>query len=300
VVNPVMSASYSPAYDKGNYCAICHSQVKNLDNNKSWNRKKVYSDSEWQGFDIGDDTVLPVQTTYQEWKNWQDGLLADDSNKGKKCQDCHLSWRKEMLPYDNYVIDGHARNMWGTKRDPQNIRPHHFDGGTKTQLATALSMELEGRVKEGILEIDVFITNTNGGHWIPTGDPMRNVMLVLSATDSDGKSLKKTKGEELPGWAGIGKIDDGNYAGLPGKMFAKVLKDTDGNINVPFWRADSVESDTRIRPKSTVKLTYQFKIENEDDEPMVEAKLIYRPFIKSLAKIKKWENTDITIAESAW
>ncbi|WP_299976738.1 multiheme c-type cytochrome [Desulfobacula sp.] len=300
VVNTVMSASYSPAFDKGNFCAACHSQIKKSDNKDTWNRKQVYTDAEWKSFDIGDDSVIPVQTTYQEWKTWQNSLPADDSNKGKRCQDCHMSWRKEMLPYDNYIIDGQARNMWGTKRDPQNIRPHHFDGGTQIQLKTALSMEIEGEINGNILDVNVFITNTNGGHWIPTGDPMRNVMMVLSATDSDGKVLKKIKGEELPTWTGIGKIEDGNYAGLPGKMFSKVLKDKKGNINVPFWQATEVAADTRIRPKTTIKLTYQFKIENPDDEPVAEAKLIYRPFMKSLAKVKKWESNDILITQTAW
>jgi hypothetical protein len=27
-----------------------------------------------------------------------------------------MSWRKDMLPYDNYVVDGMARRMWGTYR----------------------------------------------------------------------------------------------------------------------------------------------------------------------------------------
>ncbi|MCF6248363.1 MAG: cytochrome c family protein [Desulfobacula sp.] len=300
VVNTVMSASYSPVFDKANYCAACHSQIRKSDNNEIWDRSRVYTDAEWENFDIGDDSVIPVQTTYQEWKSWQASLVADDGNKGKRCQDCHMSWRKEMLPYDNYIIDGQARNMWGTRRDPQNIRPHHFDGGTQIQLKTALSMEMEGQINDNILEIKVFITNTNGGHWIPTGDPMRNVMLVLSATDSDGKPLEKIKGEELPSWTGVGKIEQGNYAGLPGKMFAKVLSDKQGNINVPFWKATAVLKDTRIRPKTTVTLTYQFEIENLDDEPMAEAKLIYRPFMKSLAKIKKWESNDILITETAW
>ncbi|NOX33720.1 MAG: hypothetical protein GXP56_08270 [Deltaproteobacteria bacterium] len=300
VVNPVMSASHSPIFDKGNYCATCHSQVKKLDGKTTWDRNKVYSDAEWKGFDIGDDSVIPVQTTYQEWKSWQTGLAPGDSNKGKKCQDCHMSWRKAMLPYDNYIIDGQARNMWGTKRDPGNIRPHQFDGGTKIQLKTALSMEMEGKINDGILDINVFITNTNGGHWVPTGDPARSVMLVLSATDSKGRPLKKLKGEELPAWTGVGKIENGDYAGLPGKIFSKVLKDGKGNINVPFWRATAVARDTRIRPKTTVTLKYRFKIEDPDDEPMAEAKLIYRPFMKSLAQIKKWESKDILITESAW
>ena len=45
----------------------------------------------------------------------------DEQNKGKKCQDCHMSWRKEMLPYDNYIVDGGARRMWGSYRSARNI-----------------------------------------------------------------------------------------------------------------------------------------------------------------------------------
>jgi hypothetical protein len=101
-----------------------------------------------------------------------------------------MSWRKEMLPYDNYVIDGHARDMWGTYRDPKNIRPHHFDGGTATQLQTALSMEIEGQVENKILTVSVFITNTNGGHWVPTGETMRSVLLLLDVRDESGKPLR--------------------------------------------------------------------------------------------------------------
>ncbi len=300
VVNSVMAASYSPQFDKGGYCALCHSQVKSVPGKKSWDRKKVYTDKEWNDFNIGDDSVIPVQTTYQEWKSWQDSLAADDGNKGKKCQDCHMSWRKEMLPYDNFVVDNQARNMWGVKRDPANIRPHHFDGGTQTQLATALSMEIEGEIQDNILKINVYITNTNGGHWVPTGDPMRQVMLVLSATDSSGRELELLKGETLPSWTGTGSKDLGNYSGLPGKMFSKVLKDEHNNINVPFWRATAVEKDTRIRPKTTVTLTYTFKMTNTEDEPGAEAVLIYRPFMKSLAGVKKWDSEDITITSAAW
>ncbi len=143
-----MAASYSPVFDQGRFCSTCHNHIQKLPAGTTWDRNRVYTDSEWKGFGFDDNTDLPIQTTYQEWKQWQDQLAAQDANKGKKCQDCHMSWRKEMLPYDNYVVDGAARDMWGTNRSPQNIRPHHFDGGTATQLKTALAMEVERRLNE--------------------------------------------------------------------------------------------------------------------------------------------------------
>jgi len=300
VVAPPMAASYNPVFDQGQFCSQCHSQSEKLDNGKTWNSSKVYSTADWQAFGLKDQATLPIQTTFQEWKQWQDQLSADDTNKGKKCQDCHMSWRKEMLPYDNYVVDGNARQMWGNFRSPKNIRPHHFDGGTETQLKTALDLELEGEVSGNKLTITAFITNTNGGHWVPTGETMRSVMLLLKATDSSGKPLKMTKGSKLPDWTGNGDAETGNYAGLPGAASARVLGDDEGNLNVPFWKATRIVSDTRIRPKKTATLKFEFLLENPDDEPTAEASLIYRPAFRSLATIKNWNVKDILITSSAW
>ena len=300
VTAPPMAASYNPVFDKGQFCSLCHSHSKKLASGKTWDSSKVYTTAEWEGFGLDGNTYLPIQTTYQEWKQWQDQLPADDSNKGKKCQDCHLSWRKEMLPYDNYVVDGNARNMWGTYRSPKDIRPHHFDGGTETQLKTALALEVAGETVDKTLTIQVYITNTNGGHWVPTGETMRSVMLLLNVTDSNGRPLKMINGNRLPDWAGKGRVETGNYAGLPGTVFARVLGDDDGNLNVPFWKATRVVSDTRIRPKKSVELKFEFAVEDPEDEPTAEASLIYRPVIKPLATIKNWDARDILITSKVW
>jgi len=300
VVAPPMAASYNPIYDQGRFCSLCHSQAKKLEDGTAWDSRKIYSAAEWKAFGLKDKTAIPIQTTYQEWKQWQDELPAGDANKGKKCQDCHMSWRKEMLPYDNYVVDGNARHMWGNFRSPKNIRPHHFDGGTEIQLKTALSLELEGEVSDSKLTVTAFITNTNGGHWVPTGETMRSVMLLLKATDANGKPLKMIKGSTLPEWAGKGNVKTGNYAGLPGAAFARVLGDDAGNLHVPFWRATRIVSDTRIRPKKTTTYQFEFLIEDPEDEPTAEASLIYRPAIRSWAKIKNWNVEDILITSSVW
>jgi hypothetical protein len=300
VIAPPMAASYNPVFDQGQFCSLCHSQSKKLESGKVWNGSKIYSTAEWKAFGLQDESFMPIQTTFQEWKQWQDQLPPGDANKGKKCQDCHMSWRKEMLPYDNYVVDGNARNMWGNFRSPKNMRPHHFDGGTETQLKTALALELEGEVSDNKLTITAFITNTNGGHWVPTGETMRSVMLLLKATDSSGKPLKMIKGSKLPDWTGKGKVQAGNYAGLAGAAFARVLGDDEGNLHVPFWKATRIVSDTRIRPKKTATFKFEFLIENPEDEPTAEASLIYRPVIRSWAKIKNWNVEDILITSSVW
>jgi hypothetical protein len=300
VVVPPMAASYNPLDEKAEFCSTCHSHLAEVKEGKAWDYAKVYSPAEWKGFGLEDGSTIPIQTTYQEWKQWQDGLQANDPNKGKKCEDCHMSWRKDMLPYYHYVVDGMARNMWGTYRSPETIHPHLFEGGTETQLKTALAMELEGEVTQGRLDITVYITNTNGGHWVPTGETMRSVMLLLRATDSKGRPLKMTKGNTLPDWTGKGKPEDGNYSGLPGAVFARVLRDEKGNLNVPFWRASGIAVDSRIRPKTTVTLKFEFALNDPHDEPSAQAELVYRPVIRPWAVEKQWAAKDIPITNKVW
>ncbi len=73
------------------------------------------------------------------------------------------------------------------------------------------------------LKIIVSIKNIGAGHYFPTGSPFRNVILLVEAKDLDGKKLKY-KGENiLPIYAGSG-TDTSDYAGLPGKIFAKIIE----------------------------------------------------------------------------
>jgi hypothetical protein len=108
------------------------------------------------------------------------------------------------------------------------------------------------------------------------------------------------KGSRLPEWAGVGDARKGNYAGLPGAAFARILGDDKGDLHVPFWRATRIISDNRIRPKSTVTLEFEFALDDPEDEPAVEAKLIYRPVVRPLAEKKHWPVEDIMITGMAW
>ena len=135
---------------------------------------------------------------------------------------------------------------------------------------------------------------------MPTGETMRSVMLLLRVTDSKGRLLRMTKGSTLPEWTGKGKREDGNYAGLPGMVFARVLRDEKGNLNVPFWRASGVALDNRIRPKTTVNLKFEFALNHPSDEPTAEAELIYRPVIRPWAEEKSWAVKDILITNKVW
>jgi len=108
------------------------------------------------------------------------------------------------------------------------------------------------------------------------------------------------RGDRLAEWIGGADLETGKYAGAAGSVFARVLQDSKGNLNVPFWKASSVAFDTRIRPKQTTVIAFSYKLDDLDDEPTAAAKLIYRPVHSELAKTKSWETKDILITSRVW
>ena len=135
---------------------------------------------------------------------------------------------------------------------------------------------------------------------MPTGETMRSVLLLLNVTDSEGRPLEQTRGERLPAWIGGEAPGLGKYAGAAGSVFARVLQDSRGNLNVPFWNATSIAFDTRIRPKETTVVKFSYKLKDPDDEPSAEARLIYRPVHSELANSKTWNTKDIMITSRVW
>ena len=52
--------------------------------------------------------------------------------------------------------------------------------------------------------------------------------------------------------------------------------------------------------KPGYSLEYVFVLDDPDDEPTAEARLVYRPVIRPLAESKRWITKDILITSSAW
>src|SRR3989304_3189044 len=85
------------------------------------------------------------------------------------------------------------------------------------------------------------ITNDKTGHHIPPDAPVRSMILVVEALDANGKPLALRQGPVNPAYSG-------NYGGLPGKTFAKVLKDewTGETPTAAYWRPVTIIEDTRL------------------------------------------------------
>ena len=154
---------YNPAFSSSLICAPCHNHTE--------------------------ETGVLV---YSEFSEWQNGPYAE---KGIQCQDCH------MQPTGD--VTNIAPGNGGIERDPMTISSHRLLGiNDSTFLASAVEMEMQSRVSETGLDVTVRLTNVGAGHFVPTGIPMRNMLLVLRAVNADGEALTLADGEILPDWAG--------------------------------------------------------------------------------------------------
>ena len=260
--------TFSSLYKKSLFCAPCHSA-------KFWD--------------------VPIYSEFDEWLN------SPYSKEGKECQDCHM-------PPDGKTTHFAPPEKGGVKRDPKTIATHNNPGSRNIQfLSDAIKMELQVERRNSIIDATVRLTNEKAGHHFPTGVPMRNMILLVEAKDNRGMDLKYIRGTVVPEWGGAGLIEKGNYAGLPGKGFAKVLanasrKYPEFNTNVkfpiPHWRQAVILSDNRIPARGTDISHYRFELNGtEKDCINVKSRVIYRRAFKPWIDDKGWQLKDLEIAK---
>lgn len=141
---------------------------------------------------------------------------------------------------------------------------------------------------------------------------MRNMLLLVKASGENGYPLPLVSGTRVPDWGGIGPVEKGNYAGLPGKGFAKILRDTiaypDSNRQrhfqpeypAPHWRPVIVESDNRIPANGADISRYEFSIPADlHGSIQVTASLIFRRSFKKWMDNKGFAINDMDLAQKS-
>jgi hypothetical protein len=250
--------TYSPIQKLSQYCAPCHFGV-------FWNTVVYNSFGEWL------DSPYSVPET------------------GKTCQDCHMpSGRADYFA---------CLDKGGLIRDPQTIFSHRMPGAMDEELLqNAVSMNVDANRQGEQIVVTVNITNDQTGHHVPTDSPLRHLILLVTAVDEQGHFLKQSDGPMIPEWAGIGNPDQGYYAGLPGKAFAKVLEElwTEVSPSGAYWNPTHLLSDNRIAAFATDNSTYKFASE-VDEEVTVDVALIFRRAFITLIDQKNWDTPDIVM-----
>lgn len=249
---------FSPLQNRSEFCAPCHYAV-------FWN--------------------VPIYNSFGEW-------LASpyaEPNTGKTCQDCHMphtgATRFAQPPADSPRV--------AYERDPQAIFSHAMPGAADAALLqNAVTMRITAHRQGNNVTVEVSVVNDKTGHHVPTDSPLRNVLLLVTATDAQGRTLGLQDGSTLPDWAG-------DYAGRPGKGFAKVLEElwTEVSPSGAYWRQTRILSDNRIAAFATDTSRYTFA-QAPAGGIIIEAKLIFRRAFYELNLQKGWQAPDILMTSS--
>jgi hypothetical protein len=265
--NVPMEDTYLPLIKESAWCAPCHF-------GKFW------------------DTT--IYNSYGEW------LASPYSSpqSGKTCQQCHVPAPTIL---NGEPITNVAPEKGGIARDPLTIHAHTFPGASNAELLqNAVTMTASAQREGAQLVVEVRVVNDKTGHDVPTDSPLRQMILLVQASDPAGKSLRQTGGESVPRWGGVGDPAEGYYAGLPGKVFAKILMElwTEATPTGAYWNPTRIASDNRIAAFESDASTYTFAFPAGGSAD-IKVTLLFRRAFKELMDRKGWDVPDIVMAQQA-
>ncbi len=263
LVDVTRRVSYLPLESESAFCAPCHYGVF--------------------GGVVGVGTVTGGTLIYNSYGEWLDSPYSDPDT-GMTCQQCHMP-----VSSANWFA---FPERGGLTRDYAPLHNHTMPGAADANLLqNAVTMEASAQRAGDQLQVQVSITNDKTGHHIPTDAPIRSMILVVEALDADGNPLALREGPVNPAYSG-------DYGGLPGKTFAKVLRDdwTGETPTGAYWRPVTIVEDTRLAALATDTTRYTF------DAPAGEAvtvnvRLIFRRALYDLMQQKGWSDPDILMEQ---
>jgi hypothetical protein len=239
-------------------------------------------------------------TVYNSYGEWLASPYSNPAYSGARtCQQCHMP---SPTLYQGKPITNVASGKGGIERDPTTIHAHTFPGAASEELLRkALTMTATAEQAPTGLVVNVSLTNDQTGHHVPSDSPLRHMILMVSATTTNGTALKQLDGPILPEWCGKGDPALQNYAGLPGKAYAKILEElwTEISPSGAYWNPTRVLSDNRLAAFATDATQFRFAIPEQADVK-VEIKLLFRRAFKALMDQKRMKVPDIIMAEKAF
>jgi hypothetical protein len=220
VRNPRMGAVGRELFTGAELCAACH---------EHWPAEhavgvRVDADRWPEG-------RLPVLTTYSELL---EGPLGPDSVAGRPgvvCQDCHMPPDPTQGNSADLGTGGHSGTdehveldpidvgiATGWLRPPGAVRRHVWFGPRSAEqslLPLSASLDLAARVEasaEGdLLHVDVTVHNVGPAHALPTGEPMRQLVLLVEAR-CGGAPLAQVGGAVVPDLGGALEVRGADVA----------------------------------------------------------------------------------------
>ncbi len=175
VTVPIMRGSYTPQMRTAGWCSACHEYAQ----------PALRPDQALDGFPDG----LPVLET------WSEFLATSGGSDLVSCGTCHMPAADvESSTYDITEHDLMPSASLGWLREAGEVR-HHTFAGADALTPPALAIALEQI--EGGVEASVTVSNLSAGHAVPTGEPMKQLLVVVSARN-DGGAVVATGGAVVP------------------------------------------------------------------------------------------------------
>lgn len=179
--------------------------------------------------------------TYSEWK------AGPYPGEGTDCQDCHM----EPIP-------GRKVLPIVKKLDQKTVSNHAFTGGhSLTRRRQAIAVAIENvRTFRNKIEVAVVVTNKGAGHKIPTGLPLKKIILEVAVVPADGGPVK-----------------------IQRRVYQKTVVDKSGRPitqTADLWLAEGlrVENDNRLEPKEARREAFMFFVDNPRNSRIV-ARVLY-------------------------
>lgn len=185
VANPRMGASPRDHFRTASFCATCHELVQ-----QAAIPGQSLDDARWPD-------GLPIHSTFSEWEQ---GVYAPSS----PCQSCHMPPENRYGNSADLTIDAPLIDVAsGWFRAPGSVRRHLWDGprGDGPLLGLAAALDIDSQVAQGELVTTITTRNVGAGHAIPTGEPMRSLILVVEAR-CGSDVLTPIGGDVVPAFGG--------------------------------------------------------------------------------------------------
>ena len=286
----MQAKSHNPLMGQSELCGSCHTEIRPTR--------------------VNGDFPMHLQETFDEWR------LSDYAEEGIQCQDCHMNpdpgeyveaLKRGERPRRvvshrfvgvNYVLTAaeqlgrkvvELRGGWVPGRNVFITSNEWLDSLKQQQeliiklLKSAGDIEIKPKTSiGGKAELDVVVTNSGAGHYLPTGVlDQRHMWIEVVAKDTAGKVVYHS------GWFDEekGEIDPDAV------VYIKKLVNDDGSPNTRHVLFDAKGSSYPrhpIRPKESDHVPYQIGLPAGFKGPLkVEAKLWYRMGLQDLLKNTK-------------
>jgi hypothetical protein len=167
---------------------------------------------------------FPVLSTYSEWK------ASSYAKAGVGCQSCH------MYQVEGQVVDARVKQV-----AQHGINLHAMPGSHSIeQLNKALHTELVATHEGNRLRVIVKLSNRGAGHSVPTGSPLRKLILEVRASPYSGRAFRQER------------------------VFQRKIADPKGKVvelePVAFVKGARLLSDTRLAANETRVETFDFPV----------------------------------------